>query len=87
MMTLTCAQFESFMMDYLDTRLAAPQHAAFEEHIEDCASCRSYLERYRHTIALGQQAFAHPDEPVPDNVPHELLEGILLAIESETSKT
>ena len=87
MMTLTCAQFESFVMDYLDMRLAAPQQAAFEVHIEDCATCRSYLDRYRHAVALGQQVFAHPDEPVPDGVPHELLEGILLAIDSETSET
>ena len=82
-MPLTCAQFEEFLMDYLERRLDGSRLRAFETHIDACAPCRSYLERYRHTVALGQRVCAQSESRVPDSAPHELLTAVLQAIARE----
>ncbi len=44
-----------------------------------CRPCRTYLDSYRKTIELGQVAFTDLDAAVPDDVPDELVNGILAA--------
>jgi hypothetical protein len=37
------------------------------------------LKSYQETVKLGKAVFAHPEEPVPEEVPEELVQAILSA--------
>jgi anti-sigma factor RsiW len=75
---MTCREFTEFLATYLEGALPAEQRTLFEAHIEGCAACVRYLRSYRETMRLGRGAFT-PDEPVPDEVPEELVQAILAA--------
>lgn len=79
---LTCREFDEFIVDYLDGRLSRRQRALFEMHIRLCGACRAYLEAYQRSIRLGQAVFAQPDEPLPAEVPEDLVKAILHARKS-----
>ncbi len=75
---MTCAELEGFLVDYLDGTLPRLQRRRFALHLLLCRDCRSYLERYRRAIALGQAVFKDPDA-VPGDVPEDLVRAILAA--------
>jgi len=77
--TISCAEFEKFILDYLEETLGAEQKAIFERHLAACDLCRDYLASYRQTVALGKAVFASPEAPVPQDVPEELVQAILKA--------
>lgn len=74
---VTCRDFVRFLDDYLNGALAAEQVAAFNDHLAACPSCVSYMNTYRETIRLGKLAFSPSSEPVPDDVPEDLVRAIL----------
>ncbi len=76
---ISCAEFESFILDYLDNNLTPAQRGTFERHIAACGACHDYLDGYRQTVALGRAVFAAPEAEVPREVPEELVEAILKA--------
>lgn len=76
---MTCAELEGFLVDYLDGTLPRPQRRTMALHLLLCRDCRAYLERYRRAIALGQAVFREPTDPVPDDVPEDLVRAILAA--------
>jgi anti-sigma factor RsiW len=76
---VNCREFVDFLMDYVEQDLAAGQRRIFEGHIEDCPSCGTYLETYRETVRLGRELCRHPEGPVPEDVPEELVRAILAA--------
>ncbi len=76
---LTCKEFIDFIGRYLDGELSESEQGLFDMHLANCKSCPAYLETYRQTIALGQEAFAETAAPVPDDVPEEIVRGILAA--------
>lgn len=65
-------------MEYLEEELAPTERAAFEEHLAVCSACVAYLKTYKETIRLGKLAYCD-DEPLPEEVPRELVQAILLA--------
>jgi anti-sigma factor RsiW len=66
-------------MDYLSGGLSAHERTVFEEHLAECPDCVNYLDTYRETVHLGKAACGPPDEPVPEEVPEELVQAILAA--------
>jgi anti-sigma factor RsiW len=74
---MTCRDFSEFLWQYLSGELSAAERAEFEEHLAECDDCVRYLQSYKETIELGKAVFAHPDDPVPDEVPEELVQAIL----------
>ena len=76
---ITCAEFEGFILDYLEGRLTPMQRRVFDLHLRICKDCRSYLQAYRRSVELGKAVFDHPDEAVPDEVPEDLVVAILEA--------
>jgi len=74
---VTCRELTAFIADYLDGELPAPQRRQFEIHLDKCANCTRYLEGYRASIAAGKQAFDDRDEPLPADVPDDLVDAIL----------
>ena len=78
---MTCREFTEFLNAYLDGELSPAEVAEFERHLAVCANCVDYLETYKQTIGLAAAAFADGgDEPVPDDVPPELVQAILAAV-------
>jgi anti-sigma factor RsiW len=82
---ITCREFLDFLWAYLSGEVTEEQRAEFELHLSGCPSCVAYMKSYQRTIELGKAAYATStplrptDEPVPDEVPEELVEAILAA--------
>jgi len=70
----TCREVLEFLGDYDAGELDPLRIAAFERHLELCASCRNYLHSYRVTIELEKDAFADPELR---EVPEDLVAAIL----------
>lgn len=81
---MTCREFAEFIADFLDGSLPAGERAAFEGHLARCGNCARYLDGYRQAMALGRQAFAAPGDPVPVDVPEDLIEAIARARRTTT---
>lgn len=76
---ITCAELEGFLVDYLDGTLTSRERRVLRLHLLLCRECRSYVERYRRAIALGQAVLGKPTDPVPEEVPEDLVRAILAA--------
>jgi anti-sigma factor RsiW len=78
---LDCRGFIDFILAYLEGELDAGTRARFERHLEACADCVAYLDSYRRTVELGREALraGAGDEPVPAEVPAELVRAVLAA--------
>jgi len=78
---ITCKEFEDFVLSYLDGELSNRQRSAFEWHMRICRECRDYLAAYQRAAELGRAVLPSPNEPVPDDVPEDLIKAILDARE------
>lgn len=76
---ITCKEFEDFVLSYLDGDLTDRQRSVFELHMRFCRECREYLAAYQHAMELGRAVLPSPNEPVPDDVPEDLIKAILSA--------
>ena len=84
---VTCQEFEEFIIDYFEDDLAPRARRIFEWHLRFCPECRAYLARYRRTIDLGRRAFVDPEDPVPENVPEDLVRAVLAAREDDAEQS
>ncbi len=81
---ISCREFEAFIIDYLEGELPWSKRAIFNMHLAVCAECRQYLRAYQRSRALGQAVLTGaPDDPVPHEVPEDLIKAVLAAA-SET---
>jgi anti-sigma factor RsiW len=76
---MTCKEFIEFLIDYVSGKLPQSQQALFEEHLAVCRSCVAYLSNYRDTVELSKAALCDPGEPVPGDVPEDLVTAVLAA--------
>ena len=74
---ITCKEFEDFVLRYLDGELSGRQKAILKLHLAICRECRDYLAAYQRTVELGRGVFGSPEEPVPEDVPEDLVRAIL----------
>jgi anti-sigma factor RsiW len=77
--SLTCREFVEFLADYLEGRLPEDQLARFNRHLAACPSCVSYTRSYQDTVRLGKNVLSRREEPVPGDVPEDLVQAILAA--------
>jgi len=80
---LTCAEFEAFVLDYLEGSLPATQRAIFKMHLFVCKDCQRYLAAYVRSVAMGKAVFKDPSMAVPEDVPEDLVQAILAAKKAE----
>lgn len=78
---ITCVEFENFVLQYLDGELPDKQRIVFELHLKLCRECRDYLAAYQRSLELTEAVFEQPDEPLPKDVPEDLIKAILKARE------
>ena len=69
---ITCAQFEDFIVSYLDGQLPARQRRLFELHLRICRECRDYLAAYRASMVLTKSALRTENEQDLQAVPEDL---------------
>jgi anti-sigma factor RsiW len=84
---MTCREFVEFLMDYHNGEVSPEQRRVFEEHLAECDNCVAYLQNYRETIRLGRGVFGRPEDPVPADVPEDLVQAILAATRSTGAST
>ena len=49
---LNCKEVVELVTDYLEQALLPEKQAQFEEHIEECPGCDTYLEQVQQTIMM-----------------------------------
>jgi anti-sigma factor RsiW len=76
---MTCRALVDFLSAYLDGALTPGERLRFDAHLAACPECRAYLRTYEATVKLARDAFDRPDDPVPADVPEELVQAILAA--------
>lgn len=76
---LTCREFVEFLAEYLEGRLPEDQLARFNGHLAACPSCVSYTRSYEETVRLGKGVLSPREEPLPGDVPEDLVQAILAA--------
>ena len=76
---MTCRELVEFLMDYLDGHLSEPERRCFEEHLGECPDCVAYLATYQEAIRLGKEACKAGNDPLPPEVPEDLVRAILAA--------
>lgn len=74
---LTCRELIDFLHEYVDGTLDVTRLGAFDAHLRACPECVNYLASYRVTMELCKDAVA--DDPVPADVPEELIRAIVAA--------
>lgn len=76
---MTCQELISFLDDYLENTQPPAVREVFDRHLKICGACRDYLKTYRDTVELVRAQGLTPDEPVPPEVPEELVRAVLSA--------
>jgi anti-sigma factor RsiW len=79
---ITCAEFDDFIVGYLDGTLPEKVRRLFEFHIRYCRECREYLLAYRRTVELEKAAFRASEAQLPEDVPEDLIQAILKSREA-----
>ena len=76
---MTCRELSDFLGAYLDGELSEEVRVPFDEHLAACPECAAYVDSYRTTVKLAKDAFRHPDDAVPADVPEDLVKAIRAA--------
>ncbi len=67
---LTCKEITELVTDFLEGRLTPLQRLRFHFHVGMCRHCRAYLRQMKLTVRALSLL---PEEPVPPELPEELL--------------
>ncbi len=76
---ITCAEFEDFIIAYLDGELNAGQKRIFELHLAMCRECRDYLAAYRSAMTITRDTLDGQTADVLEDVPEDLVSAVLAA--------
>jgi len=66
---LTCVELVELITDYIEDCLSPRERARFDEHLQTCEGCATYLEQMRQTIKLTG---ALREDSIPPAVRREL---------------
>ncbi len=69
--TARCRELMERLSEYLDGELDPEACRGMDEHMEDCAPCRAFLESLRRTVALIER---QPRPRLPDDLRREVTE-------------
>jgi anti-sigma factor RsiW len=76
---ITCAEFETFVVDHYEGELDDRRRRLFERHMAMCPPCRVSWESYRKAVALGQRLFSDEQRDEPAPVDERLVAAVLAA--------
>lgn len=81
---ITCRELIEFLLEYRNGELTPQQRAVFDEHLAVCPPCVAYLDTYEKTIEMTKAAYSCPDH---GEVPEELVQAILAALQTDSSSS
>lgn len=84
MTRITCRAFIEFIGSYLGDDLSPEEREKFAFHLTHCPPCVRYLQSYKDTMRIGKIALTPSEEPVPADVPEELIQAILSTRQKQT---
>jgi predicted anti-sigma-YlaC factor YlaD len=67
---ITCQEVVELVTDYLEQGLAAPETSLFEEHLNFCDGCVTYVEQMRVTVEVAGRV---AEQDVPAEAREQLL--------------
>lgn len=76
---ITCSEFESFVLAYLEDDLAPRQKSVFELHLKVCRECRDYLVLYRASLDLAKGALEIDRDRLENDIPEDLVKAVIAA--------
>ncbi len=76
---MTCREFVEFLWRYTEDDLSPTERTTFDDHLTKCPHCVKYLQQYQDTVRIGKTAVAPSTDPLPTNVPEDLIQAILKA--------
>ena len=76
---ITCNEFESFILAYLEHDLSPRQKSVFELHLKVCRECRDYLAAYRASLELAKGALDKYRDHLEEDIPEDLVKAVLAA--------
>jgi anti-sigma factor RsiW len=76
---MTCREFVEFLWRYLEDELPPTERATFDDHMSRCPHCLKYVQQYQSTIHMGKVAVVASPDPIPTEVPEDLIQAILKA--------
>lgn len=80
---ITCAEFEQFIVDYLDDTLPVAQRKLFERHLRVCRECKDYLARYQLNQKIYTQYYQADAEikskTLDEDIPEDLIAAVIKA--------
>ena len=76
---MTCREFVEFLWRYIDGELSKAERTTFDDHLAKCPHCVKYLQQYQETIQMDKAALAASPDPVPAEIPEDLVQAILQA--------
>ncbi len=76
---ISCSEFESFILAYLEDELAPRQKYVFKLHLKMCPECRDYLRLYRASMVLAKGALGKDREHLEEDIPEDLVKAVLAA--------
>jgi len=74
---MTCRDLITFLHRYLEDDLSVEEQDRFNEHLAICPDCVAYINNYQATVRLAKATLLHDEDPVPDDVPEDLVTAIL----------
>ena len=80
--TVSCREFEDFIIDYCEDDLPPRQRRAFDAHLRNCEKCQDYLSAYCSVVELTKRAHERRNQFVPEPVSEHLIQAILVAREA-----
>ncbi len=84
---IDCGTFEGFLMDYHEGTLPEEKRRSFERHLGMCGLCRASYRSYERSIQLGKRLFETESDPLPDDVPTELVSAVVDAMRARSDRT
>jgi len=74
---VTCRELTEFLDDYLSGVLPEEERQAFNHHLAQCPSCVAYMKTYETSVRLGKAVLGRSEEPLPGDLPEDLVRAIL----------
>src|SRR5262249_28542364 len=76
---MTGGEFMEFLASSFDGQLAEDVRLRFDAHLGAGPDCAAYLNSYATTVKLAKGAIRGWDDPLPADVPEDLVKAILRA--------
>ncbi|MCC7291715.1 MAG: zf-HC2 domain-containing protein [Phycisphaerales bacterium] len=77
---MTCREFLDYIGAYLSGELSEAECRELRVHLDVCSQCVDYLDSYQQTIRLSKIACCADSDPVPGDVPEDLVKAVLAAM-------